>query len=290
MHLQAVRVEHIQRVLNNMDKKDYSASYISRIRETMNIMFVQAVRSELILKNPVEHTILPSKDKREERRALSEYEQKLFLELVSDSWMANVFYVGFSTGMRIGEILALEWKDIDFTKSEVHVNGNLLKLAGAEYEKTTPKTGTSIRTIPLIPEISRRLRKHRLDQSNFKLEFKDKLEPVKGLENLVFLSPSGRPISRNSITYVIEKTLRLMNEHEVKLAVKENRDPIVFKHISSHAMRHTFATRALENDIPPKVVQEILGHSSIQMTLDLYTHVMAETKEREMLKLSRLFG
>lgn len=290
LYLQAVRVEHIQNILNNMDKEGYSSSYIGRIREFMNVMFVQAFKSEIILRNPVEYTILPAKKERKERRVLTEYEQRLFLELISEDWLADIFYVGFGTGMRIGEILALEWKDIDFKKNEIYVSGNLLKLAGYEYEKTLPKTATSIRTIPMLPEISRQLRKHKLEQSKYKLTCRGIMEPVKGLEDLVFISRSGRPVSRNSLAYVIEKTIRRMNKYEADQAEKEKRLPIKFEHFSTHAMRHTFATRALENGIPPKVVQEILGHSSIQMTLDIYTHVLAETKEKEMQKLSRLFG
>ncbi len=127
MKLQAVRPEHIQRILNKMKREGYSGGYIENTRQTMNMIFHQAQMNGIIITNPVEKSILPKvEDKGENphRRALTEREQKAFLECVRKRkpFYADIFYVGFSTGMRVGEINGIEWQDIDFDKMEIHVN------------------------------------------------------------------------------------------------------------------------------------------------------------------------
>jgi len=117
----------------------------------------------------------------------------------------------------------------------------------------------------------------------------DKWIPVKGLDDLLFPTQEGRPLSRGVVYNVIDRIIEVINHDERMNAKKENREPFVFDHFSSHTMRHTFATRALENGIPPKVVQELLGHSTITTTLDIYTHVLPETKAEEIKKIANLF-
>ena len=101
------------------------------------------------------------------------------------------------------------------------------------------------------------------------------------METSVFTTEFGRPFDRNSINRAISSIVTEMN----KKREKGNE----FPNFSPHCFRHTFATRCFENGIPPKVVQEYLGHTTIQMTMDLYTHVMKETKQDEIKKLDNVF-
>ena len=80
-----------------------------------------------------------------------------------------------------------------------------------------------------------------------------------------------------------------MNEEEEKAAEKEHREPARMDYFCPHAMRHTFATRALERGIPPKVVQSYLGHSTIDVTMNIYTHVTAELEKEEIKKIANQF-
>lgn len=294
MKLQSVRPEHIQRILNRMKREGYSGGYIENTRQTMNMLFHQARMNGIIVTNPVERSILPKvEDKGENphRRALTEQEQKAFLECAArrKPFYADIFYVGFSTGMRVGEINGLEWKDIDFSNLEVHVNGTMIKIAGKDYYKGPVKTGESRRTIPMLPAIARRLRKHKIEQAKLRLMLGDRWQPVKGLENLVFTTMFGKPLLTLSVGRYIDSTVNAVNRAEEKKAAEEHRRPELMETFCPHSMRHTFATRALERGIPPKVVQSYLGHSTIDVTMNIYTHVTAELEREEIRKLANQF-
>lgn len=294
MKLQAVRPEHIQRILNRMKREGYSGGYIGNTRQTMNMIFRQAQMNGIIIANPVEKTVLPKvegKGGNPHRRALTEEEQKAFLECAArrKPFYADIFYVGFSTGMRVGEINALEWQDIDFDKLEIHVNGTMIKVAGKEYCKGPVKTGESRRAIPMLPEVARRLRKHKTEQAKLRMMLGDKWEPVKGLEHLVFTTMFGKPLMALSVGRYIDSTVNALNREEERKAAAEHRKPEPMETFCPHSMRHTFATRALERGIPPKVVQGYLGHSTIDVTMDIYMHVTAELEREEIKKIANQF-
>lgn len=294
MKLQSVRPEHIQRVLNRMKREGYSAGYIENTRQTMNMIFTQAYMNGIIVLNPVERSILPKMEAREDnphRRALTEQEQKDFLDCVAKRkpFYADIFFVGFSTGMRIGEINGLEWKDIDFENMEIHVDGTMIKVPGKDYYKGPVKTGESKRSIPMLPEIAKRLKRHKIEQAKLRMMMGDKWNPVKGLEHLVFTTMFGKPLMTLSVGRYIDSTVNAVNRAEEKKAAAEHRKPVLMDTFCPHSMRHTFATRALEKGIPPKVVQSYLGHSTIDVTMNVYTHVTAELEREEIKKIANQF-
>lgn len=293
MKLQAVRPEHIQRVLNKMKREGYSGGYIDNTRIVMNMLFQQAYMNGMIISNPVSRVVMPKVAARENpnRRALTEREQKIFLLCVDrrKPFYAPLFYVGFSTGMRIGEINALEWQDIDFENMEICVAGTMVKVAGKEFRKGPVKTGHSRRNIPMLPEVAMRLKRHRLEQANLRMMLEDKWEPAKGLEHLVFTTMFGKPLTALSVGRYIHSAVNTVNREEVKQAAAERREPELMETFCPHSMRHTFATRALEKGIPPKVVQSYLGHASIDMTMNIYTHVTAELEREEIKKIAGQF-
>lgn len=294
MKIQTVRPEHIQRIINKMRREGYSRGYIENTRQTMNMIFEQAYLNGIVLTNPVMRSVLPRKEETTmniHRRALTEYEQKTFLECVEKRkpFYADIFYLGFSTGMRVGEINALEWKDIDFNKMEIHVNGTMIKVTGKDSYKGPTKTGASKRVIPMLPEVAKRLKKHKADQAELKMMLGKRWESVKGLEHLVFTTMFGKPLMSLSVGRYIDSTVKYINREEEKKAEAENRKPVLMETFSPHSMRHTFATRALEKGIPPRVVQSYLGHSTMDITMNIYTHVTAQLEREEIKKLSGQF-
>lgn len=293
MKVQAVYPEHIQRILNKMKSEGYSAGYIGKVRALLNLIFKQALLSGIVVVNPVERTILPKNENTENihKRALTEQEQRRFLEYAEKEmpFYADIFYLGFSTGMRIGEITALEWSDIDFKNMEIHINGTMINIAGEKLHKGPAKTAKSRRTVPMLPEISRRVKRHKIEQAKLRMKLGDKWEPVEDLENLVFTSPFGKPLWRAYVSKIIRTVIDRMNREEEETAGKEHRKPDRMDYFCPHAMRHTFATRALERGIPPKVVQSYLGHATIDVTMNIYTHVTAELEKEEIKKIASQF-
>lgn len=289
MKVQDVRTEHIQMMLNKMKKQEYSSDFMKRVRNVVSQMFKQAYRNDMIMRNPVENAVTPTGREKKEHRVLTEQEQTLFLRYAKESEYELIFVIGFSTGMRIGEIQALQWKNIDFKNLEISIEGTLVKVDGKEYIKGPTKTKSSIRTVPMLPDAAKRLKEHRKEQLKYRMMLGSEWQQVRGLEDLLFCTAVGRPLSRSVLYNAIDHIIELINHDERMKARTECREPVEFEHFSSHTMRHTFATRALENGIPPKVVQELLGHSTIKTTMDIYTHVLPKTKNEEIQKIANLF-
>lgn len=278
--LHEVKGEEIQIFYNQMARDGYAKATISLIRALLNSMFTQAFKSGYISNNPMAQVILPKAAGREKHRVLTIEEQRLLLKYSIGNELEAIIFTALSTGMRIGEIAGLEWKDINFSKQELQVNGTLKNTRDGKFFKDEPKTGSSQRIIPMIPQLSRLLERLKQVQRYEKTVQKEKWEPITGLEALVFTRPGGKPFTGQHIRQQINRIVAKINKEEPEQK---------FLHITPHTLRHTFATRALESGISPKIVQELLGHSSIRITLDLYTHVLPETKTEEMKKMEYLF-
>lgn len=279
-----IRPEHIQAIYNKLQTEGYSSETIKLVSMVLNGMFKQAYKNQMILRNPVDFATAPrNKKKKKEFRVMSQEEQKIFLEYASRSLYYNLYIVALGTGMRSGELRALEWKDIDFKNKVIHVKGTLKYIKGEGYKKDTPKTATSQREIPMLDEVWNTLKRQRKEQRELKFALGDHWQPTPGLEDLVFPSQYHRkgfgiPIGQAAI-----------NDDMKKIVCDINQAGIEFESITPHTLRHTFATRGLENGIPPKVMQELLGHTSITMTLDIYSHVLPDTKAAELQKIANMF-
>ena len=276
-----IRAEHLQKLYNDLMRAGYSYGVINLCAGILSGMFTQLMRNDIIMKNPVKLANLPKKEKRPKRRVLTDAEQQLFLKYATQSSFYSLYRLALATGLRIGELTSLTWKDIDFENECLTVTGTLKYFKDTGFYKDTPKSDSGNRTVPLLPSICKMLKHVRREQNKERLSAGSKWKPVKGLEQLVFTTKTGEPLKKRTIAYDIDHITDEINATE--------KDIPYFEKFSPHTLRHTFATRALENGIPPKVVQDILGHSSITMTLDLYTHVLPKTKNTEIMKIANLF-
>ncbi len=278
--LQDIRGEHIQRLFNEMARK-YSRSTINLAKVVLNSMFEQACKNGIVMKNPVKNAIMPRKKKCREIRVLTVEEQKLFLQYAQGSIYFPLYVVALGTGMRNGELRALQWKDVDFAAKIIRVQGTL-KYVGKDgttkYRIDSPKTQASRREIPMLDEVYRTLECHKKEQMKRKMLLGELWEPQEGFDSLVFTGATGRCIAESALCQDMKKI-----EAKIREAGYD------FANISPHALRHTFATRGMEKGIPPKVMQELLGHTSITMTLDIYSHVLPNTKAQEIKKLTNMF-
>ena len=259
MLLNEVKPLHCQNVLNQMVGK-YNTSTIGIVRGVMFNFFQSAVENELILSNPVKRSVKAFSDKVPKiRRVLTQGEQKLFLETARGSEYYNQYALILQTGLRVGELTALRWDDIDFNSKKIIVRHSMDCDRKGKIEFGDPKSEAGKRKIPLTNEALTILKnqKNKLAKySVIQLEYAD----------FIFLNKKGCPIRR--VEY---------NKQLVSLAKKAGID-----RLSMHTLRHTFATRCIEAGMKPKTLQLILGHSKISMTMDLYVHVTDEEKEKEL--------
>lgn len=199
----------------------------------------------------------------------------MFFDCAKGTFYNNLFVVAVSTGMRIGELAALRWSDIDWKTNVIKVTRTLVYQKYEDDEQKSfhfenPKTATSKRNIPINHQCEMALKRQYM-QKNVIAQKAPKSKSVdKQYADLLFTTKFDTPINSQIICEAIKK---VVDEIEV---------------FSPHCFRHTFETRCFEACIQPKTVQAYLGHASLQMTMDLYTSVMPKHMSNEMDKVSEV--
>jgi len=272
----------IKGLLNDLDKRGFKFETKNKVRILLIDMFDKAMIDDFMTKNPAKRIKL-IRDESLERRVLTVTEQEDFFECARGTFYNNLYVVAISTGLRPGELYALTWDDIDMERMEININKTLLyqKLEG-DQQKTfhlhPPKTRASNRRVPINKQCEIALKKQRLQ--NLSISSKMSTKKHKGLEDLLFTTKYGTPINAQIYSDSIK---RIIDEINLMRTTLEE-----FEAFSGHCFRHTFATRCMEANIAPKTVQQYLGHASLKMTMDLYTHVLDDYKQSEMLKLESM--
>ena len=288
MRLKDIKPMDVQRALNAMEETKVPNSAmreaLGRLRECTEF----AVGNQLIEVNPCLIVEVPwTYKKAKEEIALTQEEQDALLNEVEDSWYREMFYFMCLTGVRVGELGGLKWCDIDMDKQVIFIRRSLScnYCNGVKKEVlVTPKTVNSTRQIPFIGEMEEILKSQREKQLLLKKELGSRWRGKEEFEDLVFTTGMGSPCSRYIVEKEIKKIILRIREKEAVAAVQENRAPKVIRDFHPHTLRHTFATRCFENKMEPKVVQALLGHSSISITLNIYTHVLDNKMEEEIKK------
>ena len=267
---------NIKTLLNEMDKKQFGYETRNRVRIILLDMFDKAMIDNFVLKNPCRGIKL-KRDEEKNIRVLTREEQSIFFECSSGTFYDNLFVVAVCTGLRQGELCALTWDDIDFDNSVIHVTKTLLyqRLEGdtkKEFHIDPPKTKSSYRDVPINKQCEIALKKQFVQRNN--VMAKRAAKPCEGFENLIFTTTLGTPICDQNMIDAIHRIIDEINLTKDDLEKME--------YFSPHCFRHTFATRCFEAKIPQLTVKEYLGHASLQMTADLYTHVMPDQKQNDM--------
>jgi len=239
----------------------------------------RAVESDLVVKNVALgiNTIIDNEEK-EERRVLADEEIEAILSTSKGGQLYPFFVLGLGTGMRMGEMLGLTWDCVDFESGMIYVRKTLCYLPNngvAIYEFHAPKTKAGKREIPMTREVRDVL----LEQKKWKDRVAVRHNPRVGMENLVFCSKTNNPIHESNIRGGIHYLVQKMNRENPNLYMEP---------FTPHSMRHTFATKAIAKGMRPKTLQKLLGHTSLQMTMDLYCHVESCTLKEEMALLGEV--
>lgn len=269
-YLSEIRGEHVQKLYNACQENDMPAGTFKVISAILGGSMDQAYKNGLIERNPVKLANNPRKLARKERIAMTKDQQKEFMDAATDSGLYLLFAVMLRTGMRSGEIRGLRYSDIDKQKGVIHVRRTLKESKG-EFYTNAPKTAMSLRDIPLTGDLISLLDRQRA-YYGFKVEKVDKF---------LFCNANGEPLRKGTIQNEIDRITKKINTDP------NRKEP--FPRITPHVFRHTFATRAIESGMQPNTLKTILGHSSLSMTMDLYTHVMPEIKAAEMDMIAAAF-
>lgn len=282
----------LERLLQNMADKDYSTKTIRDVYNILNAMLKYAVHNRIIIFNPCAGVEVP-KTKTKEIRVLTVEEQREVLNHAKGRRHENMIRVALGTGLRSGELRGLLWEDIDFRKREISVNKTLVYVRNREtgryvYKYQTPKTKNSIRKIPMQDSVYKALKRQRIQMKEMQMASYE-WETLEGFENLVFAGENGKPVSDNSFKMTLNGIKNSIDKEREKKAEENGTAFKPIPHFYPHAFRHTFATRCFEAGIDAKVVQGYLGHYSISITLDLYTHVTDDKAKTEMNKLQNLY-
>lgn len=282
--LQDIRQLHCQKILNNMfDSGRYSNGTMELTQITLHALFRGAVENDYLQKNPAENLKLKRRDNdNEERRVLTRQEQKIFKEYAKNTLYNNAYCLVLETGLRAGEVGGLQWNDIDFENGVINVQRTILQDAqkGGFYFGT-PKTKKSKRKIPLTNEAVSILNNQKMLQCKLRMKSKNWNSYWDGL---VFTTVNGNPVGAStfrSMMIRIVKNINFDRQYNAQNGLYEE-----FQHCYMHSLRHTFATRCIENGVQPKTLQKILGHSTLSTTMDLYVHVTDEQIFSEMNKMN----
>lgn len=307
MYEKYIRESFGKKKLSKVRYSDVKAFYYSLINErgfkpaSMEIAhtllhptFNMEVRDGYINRNPTDGVMGEIKKSHQwehkKRHALTIEQQSAvstFLDTHEDyrGWRP-IITVLLGTGMRIGECLGLRWEDIDFKTNEIDVNHNLIyrkNLDGkCENHVNSPKTESGKRRIPILEGVKDAL----LEELELQRCIGFCKDEIDGYSGFIFSTCENHVYTPESVNRAIKRIYTAYNEEETFIAKKEHRDPILLPHFSAHVLRHTFCTRLCENETNLRVIMDIMGHSDIQTTMNIYAEVTGVKKQESMMSLS----
>ncbi len=227
-----------------------------------------AVKMGVVVRN-VAGLVQPPRVKRVRMNTLSTEEVTRFLEAAKETDYYVYFATLLYTGLRRGELLALRWRNLDLVKGMLTVVETAYKLGNGDYIIKEPKTAQSRRTISLPLSLVELFKVYRIDQELLRIQLGVSLN----VDDFVFIRPDGRPINPNAVTLAFRRIIKKAGLKDIRI----------------HDLRHTHATLMLKAGVNPKVVSERLGHASISITLDIYSHVLPGMQEAAAEKFDKLF-
>ncbi|MCY7344934.1 MAG: site-specific integrase [Pyrinomonadaceae bacterium] len=253
--LSDLKAMHIQKLYGELQtEKKLAARRVRYVHAVLSSALRKAVELDILPRNVAKLVQLP-KETKKEMDVLTEAECGLFLNALKGERLETMFSFALATGLRPEEYLALQWKDVDLEKKTASVRRAVIRLPKSKWYFSEPKTKSSRRTLPLPVTLIKELRTHRRKQNEERL----KLGAAWQNHDLVFPSEVGTPSTHSNITQVYKRVLK---NAELRTSLR------------LYDLRHSHATLLLKAGVHAKVVSERLGHSTIALTLDVYSHVL----------------
>ena len=280
-----------------LNDRGLQVNTLETIHTVLHPTFQLAVRDDIIRNNPSDGVMAEIKKKNTKkknmRHALTIEQQRAFMNYIASSpifvhWN-SIFTVLLGTGCRIGEVVGLRWSDIDMEKRTIDINHSMTYYPRrtdtykCEFKVSLPKTEAGTRILPMMQPVYEAL------QSEYERQKEDGFctAVVDGMSGFIFSNRFGMIHNPAAINRAIRRILGAHNAEEIVKAKKEKREPIIIPHFSCHHLRHTFCSRFCENETNIKIIQEIMGHASIETTMDIYAEVNSDKKKESIEKLTK---
>jgi len=269
IQLRQLNEQHIQALYTQKQDERKSAKTIHNIHGILHKALAQAVIWRLVSRNVCDGVTLPRLTRYEYQTLTAEQAQKL-LEVARGHRLEMLLTLALTTGMRHGELLGLHWQDIDFEHGTLQVRRSVSRVRGQGYKELEPKTPRSRRMLTLAQFVLDMLKQHRANH----VELRQKAGSEWQDHDLVFCNRYGSFLRPDRVRKQFQQLL-------VDAGLP---------YMRFHDLRHSAATIFMKMGVPPKVVQEILGHSNINITLGIYSHVLPGMQDEAMGKWDHLFG
>jgi integrase len=269
VRLSRLTPQQVSSLYESLLAKGLAPRSVMYVHAVLRSALKQAVRWNLLVRNPVE-AVDPPRAGRSSAQVLSPEQVTQFLEAAKGDDLQALYVLALTTGMRQGELLGLMWSDVELDTAQIRVQRQLTRTVnGLDFAE--PKTAKGRRTVTLPHIAVDALRQHRAKQAEARLLAGSEWTDI----DLVFANQHGRPMERQNV-------------------VKRSFQPLLaaagLPRVRFHDLRHSAATLLLSQDVHPKVVQERLGHSTISVTMDIYSHVMPSMQRDAADKLDAMFG
>ena len=271
-----------------LNEKGISISTLDSVHCLLHPTFELAVRDDIIRKNPsdgvMKEITKKSGSNKGIRHALTIDQQRAFMDYMATHpvyyhWWP-LFTVLLGTGCRIGECIGLRWQDLDFEKRIISINHSIVyrydsQRKDAKMCVSLPKTEAGIRTIPMLDIVKDAFEIEREEQA----QSGGNTQVIDGMSGFVFCNRYGNVMNPQAINDTLRRIQNSYNSEEVLNAKKENREPVILPNFSCHHLRHTFATRLCETETNLKVIQSVMGHATIETTMDIYAEATDKKKQ-----------
>ena len=287
-----IPIQNVTRSIINSQSQvlvSYSQSVITKVWQQLQGAFNEARIRNIVEKNPFElkgYLMKPKSNKATKKiDALTIKEQERFINELDKGYddYTIVFYIAIYTGMRISEILALKREDLDFENKKIYVRKTLSHVDKGRIllEKTT-KTYAGMRDVPILNVLYDKLIEYKIDKKKGFLFLKNG-----SFIHATNFNARFQKLCKNADIRVYKKRSSIKSGRKIKKVYEFD---MTKSRVNTHMLRHTFATRCIENGVSPVVLQKILGHKDIQVTLNTYTDVFNEFKEKEIEKIDDFFN
>lgn len=267
--LPRVKPDHLQRLYADRLEAGQAPASVRQLHAVLHRAFRQAMQWGLIGRNVVDLVSAP-RVPRSDMQALSPEQARTLLDAASGNRLEALYVVALTTGMRQGELLALRWRDVDLDGRSISVRKTLQRTADG-HALADPKTSHSRRNVRLAETAVQALQRHRVTQNRERLRMGSAWQDL----DFVFADEAGGFI----------KEWNLRKQSFLPLLQRAGLPTIRF-----HDLRHSAATLMMGQGVHPKIVSEMLGHSQVSITLDLYSHVTPTMQERATDALDAVLG